>query len=486
LSMLGGGVGIHVKIRSADEKSVGVLPHLKIYDASCEAYRQGKTRRGSYAAYLDVSHPDILMFCELRKPTGDPRLRCENLHHGINITDAFMEKVQGRMLDKDFDDSWQLIDPASGIVVQTVSAKDLWIKLLTTRVQTGEPYLHFIDTANRALPEWLKKRGLTINGSNLCAEIELPTSKERTAVCCLSSVNLEYYDSWKDNYQFIRDVAEMLDNVLTHFITTAPDVVSRARFSAERERSIGVGVLGYHSYLQSRMIPFDSAVSKATNLRIFRHLSNQLNIANRELATERGEAPDAEGYGVRFSHVMAIAPTASTSIIMGNTSPSIEPFRGNTYRQDTLSGASFAKNKYVAKIIESRCADAEQAEEIWKSINANDGSIQHSDFFTADEKEVFKTAMEIDQHWIIELAGDRAPFIDQGQSINVFFRPTSFVEYLHSVHFMAWRRGVKALYYCRSDKLRKADNVSQRIERQIIDELDMQRVAEGDECLACQ
>lgn len=484
LSILGGGVGIHVGIRSADDKSVGVMPHLKNYDSSCLAYRQGKTRRGSYAPYLDISHPDILQFLEMRKPTGDPNIRCLNLHHGINVSDEFMEIIEQSMVDPTANDNWALKDPSNGRTIAVVSAKELWQRIIEIRTQTGEPYLHFIDTANRALPVWLKERGLQINGSNLCSEIELPTNKDRTAVCCLSSLNLEYYDQWKNNYQFIKDVAEMLDNVLDRFIRDAPDVISRAKYSAIRERSIGVGVLGFHSYLQQKMLPFESAMAKSVNLQIFRNISEKLTQANKELAIERGEAPDAEGYGVRFSHTMAIAPTASTSIIMGNTSPSIEPYRANAYRQDTMSGAYFTKNKYLDILINERCTKSE-ATEVWSSIISNDGSIQHLDVFSEDEKAVFKTAMEIDQRWIIDFAADRAPYIDQGQSVNVFFRPDSNVKYLHTVHFLAWKKGVKALYYCRSDKLRKADKISQSIERKIIDELDMKQVAEGEECLAC-
>ena len=487
LSMLGGGVGIHVKIRSVDEKSVGVLPHLRTYDTSCEAYRQGKTRRGSYAPYLDISHPDILMFVELRKPTGDPRVRCENLHHGINIPNKFMEIIERCMVDKDANDDWPLIDPATGNTVQTVSAKELWQRILAIRMHTGEPYLHFIDTANAALPVWLKEQGLEIHGSNLCSEIELPTSKDRTAVCCLSSLNLEYYDEWKDNYQFHRDVAEMLDNVLQYFIDNAPDTIARARYSAMRERSIGIGVLGFHALLQSQMIPFESAIAKSLNMRIFKGIRKHLDRANRELAVERGEAPDAAGHGVRFSHLMAIAPTASSSIIMGNTSPSIEPYKANTYRQDTMSGASFTRNKFLDRLLRSRVSD-EQVEDIWMDINSNEGSVLHlsNELLSDDEKLVFKTALEIDQRWIVEFAADRAPEIDQGQSINVFFRPDTHIAYLHTVHFSAWKKGLKALYYCRSDKIRKADKISQKLERKIIEEIDMSRVAEGDECLACQ
>jgi ribonucleoside-diphosphate reductase alpha chain len=485
LSMMGGGVGVHLKIRSADEKSVGVMPHLKIYDASCLAYRQGRTRRGSYAMYMDISHPDIIQFLEIRKPTGDQNIRCMNLHHGINITDDFMQIIEKCMLDPKADDTWNLYDPyRPNVIISKVSAKDLWQKILELRVSTGEPYLHFIDTANRALPIWLQNLGLTINGSNLCAEIELPTSKDRTAVCCLSSLNLEYYDEWKDDYQFLRDVAEMLDNVLQFLIDNAPDTIIRAKYSASRERSIGVGVLGFHSYLQQQMIPWESAVAKAANLRIFKNIKKKLDRANKELGAERGTAPDAVGYGVRFSHTMAIAPTASSSIIMGNTSPSIEPMRANAYRQDTLSGAFLNKNKYLDRILKERC-DEEQYNKAWQEIISDDGSAQGVKCLSDEEKDVFKTAMEIDQRWVIDFAADRAPLIDQGQSVNVFFRPDSNIKYIHAVHFMAWKHGVKALYYCRSDKLRKADKVSQQVERKIIEELDMTKVAEGDECLAC-
>lgn len=487
LSMLGGGVGIHVGIRSSDEKSVGVMPHLKIYDSSCLAYRQGKTRRGSYAAYLNISHPDILQFLEMRKPTGDQNIRTQNLHHGINITDDFMKIIEQCMLDPNANDDWHLRDPHTQLSVQVISAKELWQRIIEVRMQTGEPYLHFIDTANAALPIWLKDKGLTINGSNLCSEIELPTSKERTAVCCLSSLNLARYNEWKDDPIFIHDVAEMLDNVLQHFIDNAPDVISRAKYSATLERSIGVGVLGFHTYLQDQLVPFESALAKSINFKIFKSIREQLNTANTRLAVERGEAPDAKGHKVRFSHVMAVAPTASTSIIMGNVSPSIEPMRANAYRQDTLSGAFFHKNASLAKLLNEKVNNEEAEENIWRSIISNDGSVQHLDdaILTADEKDVFKTAMEIDQRWIIDLAADRAQYIDQGQSVNVFFPPTAHIKYLHAVHFMAWKHGVKALYYCRSDKIRKADKVSEKVIRNIIEEIDMHKLAEGEECLAC-
>ena len=488
LSMLGGGVGIGIGIRSADDKSVGVMPHLRTYDASSLAYRQGRTRRGSYAAYLDISHPDILIFLEMRKPTGDPNMRTLNLHHGINITDDFMQLVERSMLDKDADDTWELKDPHSGEVRDAIPARELWQRILEIRMQTGEPYLHFIDTSNRALPKFQKSLGLRIRQSNLCSEIILPTDKERTAVCCLSSVNLEYFDDWKSDRNFLRDIAEMLDNVLQHFIDTAPDHVSRAKFSASRERSIGVGALGFHAYLQKNNLAFESALAKSRNMQIFKHIRKKLDEANKDLGAERGEAPDAVGTGLRFSHVMAIAPNASSSIIMGNTSPSIEPYRANAYRQDTLSGSSLNKNKYLDAIIKEKCSNDTKLDynEIWSSIIANDGSVQHLDILDAWQKDVFKTSMEIDQRWIVEHAADRQSHIDQAQSVNLFFRPDVNVKYLHAVHYMAWKMGLKTLYYCRSEKIGKADKVSKKIEREVIKELDMKAIVEGDTCLACE
>ena len=489
LSMLGGGVGIGFGIRSSDDKSTGVMPHLKTYDSSSLAYRQGKTRRGSYAAYLDITHPDIMMFLEMRKPTGDQNVRCLNLHHGLNISDRFMELVERCMQDADADDGWNLTDPHSGEIRETVSAKTLWQKILELRMETGEPYLHFIDTSNRNLPDFQKELGLRVHQSNLCSEIILPTNEERTAVCCLSSVNLEHYDSWSRNELFLQDMAEMLDNVLQFFIENAPDSVARAKFSAMRERSIGIGALGFHAYLQKKNLPFECAMAKVTNNRVFRHIRTKLDAANLQLGERRGEAPDATGTGRRFSHVMAIAPNASSSIIMGNTSPSIEPFRANAYRQDTLSGAFLNKNKYLEELIASKIESGETKQdndEIWSSIIANDGSVQHLRFLTDDEKDVFKTAMEIDQRWVIEHAADRQNFIDQAQSLNIFFRPDTNILYLHAVHFLAWKRGLKTLYYCRSEKLGKADRVSKRIEREVIKELDMTAIVNDEECLACE
>jgi ribonucleoside-diphosphate reductase alpha chain len=488
LSMLGGGVGIGIGIRSADDKSVGVMPHLRTYDASSLAYRQGRTRRGSYAAYLDISHPDILLFLEMRKPTGDPNMRTLNLHHGINITDDFMQLIENCMRDPSANDTWELRDPHSNEVRDKVSAKELWQRILEIRMQTGEPYIHYIDTSNRAMPEFQKSLGLRIKQSNLCSEIILPTDKERTAVCCLSSLNLEYFDDWKSNKQFLRDVAEMLDNVLQYFIDNAPDAIGRAKYSAFRERSIGIGALGFHAYLQKNNLAFESALAKSANMKIFKHIRKGLDDANIQLGTERGEAPDTVGTGRRFSHVMAVAPNASSSIIMGNTSPSIEPYRANAYRQDTLSGSSLNKNKYLDAIIRKESESHKEGwyEETWSSIIANDGSVQHLEFLDEWQKDVFKTSMEIDQRWIVEHAADRQMYIDQAQSVNLFFRPDVNIKYLHAVHFMAWKMGLKTLYYCRSEKIGKADKVARKIEREVIKELDLKAIAEGDTCLACE
>jgi ribonucleoside-diphosphate reductase alpha chain len=488
LSMLGGGVGIGIGIRSADDKSVGVMPHLRTYDASSLAYRQGRTRRGSYAAYLDISHPDILIFLEMRKPTGDQNMRCQNLHHGINITDDFMHIIEQAMLDPNFDDTWNLKDPHSGEVRDTISAKELWQRILEIRMQTGEPYLHFIDTSNRAMPEFQKKLGLSIKQSNLCSEIILPTDKERTAVCCLSSVNLEYYDEWKNDPLFLRDVAEMLDNVLQYFIDNAPDTVKRAKYSAMRERSIGIGALGFHAYLQKNNLAWESAMATGANIKMFKHIRTKLDEANKQLGSERGEAPDAAGTGLRFSHMLAIAPNASSSIIMGNTSPSVEPFRANAYRQDTLSGSYLNKNRYLDAIIKEKCDADEKLDynEIWSSIIANDGSIQHLNFLDEWQKDVYKTSMEIDQRWVVDHAANRQSYIDQAQSVNLFFRPDVNVKYLHAVHFQAWKQGLKTLYYCRSEKLAKADKVSKKIERQVIEEIDLKALATEEVCLACE
>lgn len=479
LSMMGGGVGISIGIRATDGKSTGVMPHLKVYDASCLAYKQGTTRRGSYAMYLDIDHPDIVQFLEMRKPTGDPNQRCLNLHHGINISDKFMQKIEALMLDKNADDSWELVNPSDGKVYEVVSVKALWQKILELRMMTGEPYLHFIDTTNDAMPEHLKAKGLRCHGSNLCSEITLPQNETRTAVCCLSSVNLEYWDEWKEDPQFLHDVAEMLDNVLTRFIIDAPDSIERAVESARAERSIGVGALGFHALLQKKGLPFESPMATGLNRRIFKHIREKLNDANTSLAGTRGCCPDAaqSNKQLRFSHLMAIAPNASSSIIMGNTSPSIEPFRANAYRQDTLSGSSINRNRFLDDVLALYPVDREEA---WQSIVAHDGSVQHLEWMEQYHKDVFKTAMEIDQHWVIQHAADRQEFIDQAQSVNLFFRPEDSISYINNVHFQAWKKGLKTLYYCRSEKLKKADSVNKKIERIILSPED------ESSCLACE
>ena len=485
LSMLGGGVGVHLGIRNSDDKSTGVMPHLKMYDASSLAYRQGRTRRGSYAAFLDVSHPDIIQFLEMRKPTGDQNMRTLNLNHGVNISDKFMQIIERCMKDPEANDDWELVNPANGEVAEVVSAKGLWQKMLDLRMQTGEPYFIFIDTANRDMPEWLHAQDLKINGSNLCTEIFLPTSADRTAVCCLSSLNLEYYDDWRGVDLFIPDVMEMLDNVLNYFLDNAPHHIRRAVYSASRERSVGLGTLGFHAYLQKNGMAIDGVMSKLTNRDIFKYIKKECERADNNLVVKRGACPDAAEFGIerRFSHHMAIAPNASSSLIMGNTSPSIEPYRANVFRQDTLSGAHVYRNRFLVKrLAELGLND----DDTWASIIAHDGSVQHLDI-PEDVKEVFKTAMEIDQRWLVELAADRQEFIDQGQSVNLFFQPNTTIAYLHAVHFMAWKQGLKSLYYLRSDKVRKADKVGAQVKRQRIEEtIDMTAIANGETCLACE
>jgi ribonucleoside-diphosphate reductase alpha chain len=421
----------------------------------------------------------------MSKPTGDQNVRTLNLHHGVNLSDKFMSLIDACMKDPEASDSFELINPSSGAVVETVSAKYLWQKILDLRMQTGEPYLVFIDTANAAVPQWLKDKGLTINGSNLCTEIFLPTSEERTAVCCLSSLNVEYYDDWKHDEQFIDDVMEMLDNVLTYFIEHAPDSISRAKLSARMERSVGLGALGFHAYLQKKRMSFDGVMAKSVNNEIFKYMKQQCLTADARLMELRGPCVDSifSATPRRFSHHLAIAPNASSSLIMGNTSPSIEPYRANVYRQDTLSGAFVYKNRFLVKELEALGLNDDDT---WASIISNDGSVQHLDVPELI-KQVFQTAMEIDQRWIIEHAADRQKYIDQGQSVNLFFPANVSIKYLHSIHFMAWKNGLKSLYYLRSEKVRKADKVGSQIKRKRIEEeIDLKQIAEGDSCLACE
>ena len=491
LSMLGGGVGVYFGTRGADEKSVGVIPHMAVYDRSSLAYKQGTTRRGSYAMYLDMSHPDILEFLDMRKETGDQNRRALNLHHGVNIPDSFMQIIENCMRDTSYDDSWELRDPSTGKLHDTVSAKELWMKLLDLRAGAGrgEPYIHFIDNVNNALRPALKERGYKVVQSNLCSEIELMTDKDTTAVCCLSSINLERWDEYKDNYQFFRDMLEMLDNVLQYFIDNAPPQIARAVKSAAEERSVGLGVMGFHSYLQKNMIAFDGVMAKGENIRIFKTIDEMTERANRELGAERGSPKWMEGTGLRFAHTRAIAPTATNALICGNVSPSIEPWRANAFRQDTLSGTFIQKNKHLDKLLKAK---AEQGlldyDAAWLHIVQNEGSVQTLDGLTDIEKDVFKTASEIDQLWAVEHVADRQPFIDQGQSFNVFIRPDTSIAKLHAIHFSAWKKGVKAMYYVRTEKLANTDKVGKKVERvRIEEEVEQLRlIAEGVDCLSCE
>ena len=488
LSSVGGGVGgCWSGVRSVGSKtsngseSTGVIPFMKVVDAEMLAFSQGVTRRGSYASYLDISHPEIEEFLDVRKPTGgDVNRKSVNLHHGVVITDDFMQLIENATRTAGFDDSWPLIDPHTGETKKVVSAKALWVKLIQNRVETGEPYIMFKDTVDEAMPEFQRDLGLEIHQSNLCSEITLPTDKDRTAVCCLSSVNLEEYDEWKDNDQFIPDLIRMLDNVLEYFIQKAPDQLSRAKYSAMQERSIGLGAMGFHAYLQRHNIPFESAMAKGRNLQMFRRIKEEASRATRLLAEERGQCPDSKWYngGVRNAHLLAIAPNASSSIICGNTSPSIEPYRANAFTQKTKSGSSLLKNEYLENILQDLGQDTE---EVWKSVITNNGSIQHLDFLDDWTKDVFKTAVEIDQRWVIEMAADRQEYICQSQSLNVFFPANVSKQELHATHMMAWKRGVKTLYYLRSEAYKRAETVSDEALRQRIFES-----IDDDGCLACE
>ena len=482
LTSIGGGIGGYWgDIRSdgtstsGGSQSSGSIPFLHVVDSEIMAFSQGKTRRGSYAAYMDVSHPEILEFLDIRKPSGgDIHRKCLNLHHGVNISNKFMELIERCIAEPTYDDTWNLIDPHTKETVRTVSARDLWLKILENRVATGEPYMCFIDHINDALPETQKALGLKVNHSNLCTEITLPTAEDRTAVCCLSSVNLETYDEWKNDKLFIGDLVRFLDNVLTSFIETAPEHVFRAKFSATQERSIGLGAMGFHAYLQKCGIPFESALAKAKNLNIFKYIKAEAVAESKRLAVKRGEAPDMEGTGMRNAHLLAIAPNASSSIICGTTSPSIEPYRANAYVQKTMSGSFLVKNKHLEKILETKGINNDKT---WTSILANRGSVLHLKDLSDYEKDVFKTSIEINQQWIIEHAADRQEFICQGQSLNVFVPADVNIKELHDIHMLAWKRKLKTLYYCRSEAIKRAELVSLKVERTIIPEAD---------CLACE
>lgn len=496
LASKGGGIGSYWgNLRSIGEgvhgngKTSGIIPFIKVMDSQTLAISQGSLRRGSAAVYLPINHPEIEEFIDVRRPNGgDPNRRSLNLHHGIAVTDEFM-----RAVEKDGD--FELKSPHSGKTLEVVKARALWIKLLTTRVETGEPYILFIDAVNKAIPEHHKTLGLKVKTSNLCSEITLPTGidhlgKDRTAVCCLSSFNLEFYDEWKDNPQIIEDVMRFLDNVLQDFIDKAPETMQKAKYSAMRERSVGLGVMGFHSFLQSKNVPLESAMSKVWNKKIFQHIKQGVDAASKLLAKERGSCLDAAECGVeeRFSNKMAIAPTASISIIANNSSPGIEPFAANAFTQKTLTGSFSVRNKNLVKLLESK---GKNTEDVWSSITITEGSVQHLDFLDEHEKLVFKTAQEIDQRWMIDLSAERQDYICQAQSLNVFLPGDVSKKELHEVHFRAWQKGLKSLYYCRSTSVQRADKVSNKTEshelfaKAPVEELKVEE-NKYDECLACQ
>ncbi|AHK71977.1 ribonucleotide-diphosphate reductase subunit alpha [Gluconobacter oxydans] len=503
LASKGGGIGSYWgNLRSIGEnigrngKTSGVIPFIRVMDSLTLAISQGSLRRGSAAVYLPVWHPEVEEFVEMRRPTGgDPNRKALNLHHGVLVTDAFMRAVEN-------DEEWALLSPKDHSTIRKVSARGLWIRILTARMEQGEPYIIYSDHVNRARPEHHKLAGLEVKTSNLCAEITLPTGidhhgKNRTAVCCLSSLNLETWDEWKDDPQFIEDVMLFLDNVLQDFIDRAPDDMARAKYAAARERSVGLGVMGFHSFLQARMIPFESVMAKVWNRKIFEHIRKQADAASKHLAEVRGPCPDAAEYGFmeRFSHKLAIAPTASISIITGNASPGIEPISANVFLQKTLSGSFSVRNRHLKKILEERGYDTD---EVWSAITLNKGSVQNLDFLTQDEKDVFKTAFELDQRWVVEHAADRAPFICQAQSVNLFLPADVHKRDLHQIHFQAWKKGLKSLYYCRSLSVQRADAVSNlAVKSDILEDEKYEATAQAaprgemssgdyEECLSCQ
>ena len=492
LAAKGGGIGSYWgNLRSIGEKvgrvgkTSGIIPFIKVMDSLTLAISQGSLRRGSAACYLPIDHPEIEEFIEMRRPTGgDPNRRALNLHHGVLVTDAFMRAVET-------DDDWALKSPYDGTIQSTIKARNLWIRLLTARVETGEPYIVFIDTVNRMIPQHHKLAGLTVKTSNLCSEITLPTGidkygKDRTAVCCLSSLNLENYDEWKDEPGFIEDIMRFLDNVLTDFINRAPESFDDAKYSAMRERSVGLGVMGFHSFMQKNMIPIESVMAKVWNKKMFQLIDKEVNAASKKLAEERGPCPDAAEYGIneRFSNKTAIAPTASISIICGGASPGIEPIAANSYTHKTLSGSFNVRNKYLRKILQKYNQDTN---EVWSSITTNQGSIDHLDFLSQDEKDVFKTAFEIDQRWLIDHSADRTPYISQAQSLNVFIPADIHKKELHQIHYQAWKKGLKSLYYCRSKSIQRAEVVNNsfaKTKKQKNQE--KQQTTDYEECLSCQ
>jgi len=490
LAAKGGGIGSYWgNLRSIGEKigrvgkTSGIIPFIKVMDSLTMAISQGSLRRGSAACYLPIDHPEIEEFIEMRRPTGgDPNRKALNLHHGVLVSDAFMRAVETNS-------EWALKSPKDGIIQSTLSARNLWIRLLMARVETGEPYIIFVDTVNRQIPQHHKLAGLNVKTSNLCSEITLPTGvdkdgNDRTAVCCLSSLNLETYEEWKDQPNFIEDVMRFLDNVLTDFITRAPDSFKDAKYSATRERSVGLGVMGFHSFLQKNSIPLESVMSKVWNNKIFEHIQIKVDQASKKLAKERGACPDAEEYGFkeRFSNKTAIAPTASISIISGGASPGVEPVAANSYTHKTLSGSYNVRNRYLKKVLEKY---RKNDDETWSTITTNQGSVEHLDFLTQNEKDVFKTAFEIDQKWIIELGAERTPYVSQAQSINIFLPADVHKKELHQIHFQAWKKGLKSLYYCRSKSIQRAENVNNGLSTETTI-TGTQEDQDSEECLSCQ
>ncbi|MFU7501518.1 MAG: ribonucleoside-diphosphate reductase subunit alpha [Candidatus Tisiphia sp.] len=498
LASRGGGIGSYWgNVRSINEAikgkgtSSGIIPFVKVVDSMTLAISQGSIRRGSAAIYLPIDHPEIEEFIDLRRHTGgDTNRKALNMHHGIAVTDAFMQAVES-------DENFPLISPATKKVVREVKARDLWVKLLTTRIETGEPYILFIDTVNKYIPQHHKKLGLQVKTSNLCSEITLPTGtdhlgKVRTAVCCLSSVNLEYFDDWQNDPEFIPTVMRFLDNVLEDFITKAPSTMERAKYSAMRERSVGLGVMGFYSFLQLKDVPIESVMAKVWNNQIFEHIHKEVDKASVVLSDERGACLDAAEVGIneRFSNKTAIAPTASISIIAGNSSPGIEPFAANSFVQKTLTGSFNVRNKYLEKLLSTKGFNNEQ---VWSSIATHEGSVQHLTFLSNHEKDVFRTAYEIDQNWLIDLAADRTPHISQSQSLNVFLAGNVSKMYLNNIHFRAWKKGVKSLYYCRSTSIQRADKVSHDVKKADFQDIERdnkkkqeKEVVSYDECLSCQ
>jgi len=494
LAAKGGGIGSYWgNLRSIGEKigrvgkTSGIIPFIKVMDSLTMAISQGSLRRGSAACYLTIDHPEIEEFIEMRRPTGgDPNRKSLNLHHGVLVTDAFMRAVET-------DQQWPLKSPTDASIQSTISARNLWIRLLTARIETGEPYIIFIDTVNRLIPQHHKLAGLNVKTSNLCSEITLPTGidkegKDRTAVCCLSSLNLEKYDEWKDDKNFINDIMRFLDNVLTDFIDKAPEQFKDAKYSAMRERSVGLGVMGLHSYFQKKMIPLESVMSKVWNKKIFKNIQEKADQASKDLADERGACPDAAEYNFkeRFSNKTAIAPTASISIICGGASPGVEPVAANSYTHKTLSGSYNVRNRYLKKVLEKH---GKNDDETWSSITTNQGSISHLDFLTDLEKNVFKTAFELNQNWIVELGADRTPYVSQAQSINLFLPADVHKKELHQIHFQAWKKGLKSLYYCRSKSIQRAENINSGSSTDITKNVYRKEVdtdPDYDECLSCQ